>query len=93
MIRKYLICGNPSQVFLQSKNTDAYYELGRVIELIMPIREFWGLSEQIKTIHYMVSANESTTEVATAYKKLMKSSAPFAVREEDRVWLYDKGKT
>ena len=93
MIRKYLICGTPNQVFLQSKNTDAYFEVGRVVEIILPIRDFWSLSSQIKNIHYMVASNESKTEVASAYKKLMKTSAPFAVKEEDRLWLYERGKT
>lgn len=87
MIRKYLICGK-KQIYLQSKNIDSYNEIGKVIELIMPVRDFWDLEKLIKDVNYLLAAGEAPAEVATSYRKVLRRSARFAVRELDRTWLY-----
>lgn len=91
MIRKYLICGK-NQIYLQSRNTDAYAEIGRVVELLLPIRNFWDIESRLKDMEYLISSKESQTDINTAFQKLFKESARFAVREEDRLWLYEQSK-
>lgn len=91
MIRKFLICGK-DQVFLQSKNTEGY-DLGRVIELVLPVREFWKIEEIVRKIHFLTSTFETNADIGIELKKLMKSCARYAVKEEDRIWLYEKVKS
>lgn len=91
MIRKYLICGK-EQIFLQSKNIDTYNELGKVIEVLYPIRDFWRIKSELDELEYLISSGEASTEIASAYRKILKSSARWAVNEEDRAWLYDRSK-
>lgn len=86
MIRKYLICGK-KQVYLQSKNIDAYDNIGRVIELIMPIRDFWDLEKLIRDVNYLMAAGEAPAEITNSYRKVLRRSAFFAVKEMDRTWL------
>lgn len=89
MIRKYLICGK-KQLYLQSKNIEAYQEVGRVVELLMPIKDFWQLQDMIKDVNYLIASGEPQTEVVASYKKVLQGSARFAVKEMDRLWLYGR---
>lgn len=86
MIRKYLVCGK-RQIYLQSKNMDAYAEIGRVVELLMPVRDFWDLEKLVKDVNYYFAVGEAPAEVASSYKRVMRNSARFAVHEVDRGWL------
>ncbi len=87
MIRKYLICGK-KQIYLQSKNLDSYGEIGKVIELVLPVRDFWDLEQLVRDVNYFLAAGEAPAEVATSYRKVLRRSARYAVRELDRTWLY-----
>ena len=87
MIRKYLVCGK-KQIYLQSKNLDSYSEIGKVIELLLPVRDFWELEKLVKDVNYFMSAGEAQAEVASSYRRVLKRSAPFAVQELDRTWLH-----
>lgn len=89
MIRKYLICGK-KQLYLQSKNIEVYQEVGRVVELLMPIKDFWQLEGLIKDVNYLIAAGEPQAEVVASYRKVLKGSARFAVKEMDRLWLYGR---
>ncbi len=89
MIRKYLICGK-KQVYLQSKNVESYQEIGKVIELLLPIDDYWVLESQIKDVNYLIASGEAQTEVTSSYRKVLLTSARFAVKEIDRVWLYGR---
>lgn len=91
MIRKFLVCGK-QQLYLQQQVIEGFSEIGRVVELLLPIRDFWAVEEDIKEVNYLVSAGESNTEIVSAYKKALRSCAQFATREEDRVWLYANSK-
>lgn len=86
MIRKFLVCGK-RQIYLQSKNLDSYIEIGRVVELLMPVRDFWDLEKLVKDVNYFLSVGEAPAEVATSYKRVMRRSALYAVLETDRGWL------
>ena len=90
MIRKFLICGK-QQLYLQQQVIEGFSEIGKVIELQMPIREFWSLEEEIKEVNYLLSAGESTSEIVTTYKKALRACAQFATKEDDRLWLYHHG--
>lgn len=87
MIRKFLICGKKN-LYLQSKIIESYAELGRVIELLMPIQDYWALNDEISEVNYLVAAGEGNVEVARSYKKVLSISSKFAVKEQDRLWLY-----
>ncbi len=87
MIRKYLICSKKN-VYLQSKNSDSYEAIGKVVELVLPIRDFWEIEKLVKEVNYHLSASEAQAEISNSYKKVMLRSAPFAVSEDDRKWLY-----
>ncbi len=92
MIRKYLVCGK-RQVFLQSKNSDAYADIGKVIELLMPVTEFWELEKEIGKINYLTASDAPSVDVGGQYKRILGLGAKFAVMEADRVWLYEHKKT
>lgn len=89
MIRKFLVCGK-KQVYLQSKNVESYQEIGKVIELLMPIQDYWNIENLIREVNYRLATGEAQTEVTESYRKVLLSSARFAVKEIDRVWLYGR---
>lgn len=91
MIRKYVICAK-DHVYIQGKTTETISEIGRVVELILPIRELWNLEKEVKEIRYLSSNRESNVDFASTYKRLLRLIAPYAVREEDRLWLYEHSK-
>ena len=91
MIRKFLICGN-QQLFLQSKSIDTYSELGKVVEILLPVRSFWDVKQHLDELNYLISSGEASSEIQAAYKRILKDSARYAVSEEDRAWLYEKSK-
>ncbi|NRA67812.1 MAG: hypothetical protein HRU19_25250 [Pseudobacteriovorax sp.] len=91
MIRKFLICGK-QQLYLQNQIIEGFNEIGKVIELMMPIRDFWELEDRIKEVNYLLSSGEPSNEVVTSYKSAVKYSAPFAVKEDDRNWMVGYGK-
>ena len=91
MIRKFLICGK-QHLYLKQQSLEGYNELGKVIELAMPIREFWELETEIKEVNYLLSAGESNSEIAMSYRKALRICARYALREDDRTWLYANSK-
>ena len=91
MIRKYLVCGK-KQIYLQSKNTDAYADIGKVIELLLPINDFWALEKEIDQINYLTASDAPTVDIGGQYKRILKLSASFAVIEAERTWLYEHKK-
>jgi|GEM_PF-3470495 hypothetical protein len=89
MIRKFLVCGK-KQVYLQSKNIDSYHEIGKVIELLIPIKDFWVIEKYIKEVNYLIASGEAQAEISSSYRKVLLASAKFAVKEIDRTWLYGR---
>ncbi|SMF46481.1 hypothetical protein [Pseudobacteriovorax antillogorgiicola] len=90
MIRKFLVCGK-QQLYLQQQIIEGFSEIGKVIELQLPIRNFWDIEEDIKEVNYLLSAGESSSEIVTAYRKVLRSCAQYATKEDDRLWLYLHG--
>ena len=90
MIKKFLIAGK--QLYFQSKNVESFNELGTVIELEMPIQNFWVAEDNMKYANYLLASGEASAEVLSVYKKIFAMCAPFAVFEKDRNWLYTKAK-
>lgn len=91
MIRKYLICGK-RQVYIQSKNNEAHAELGKVMELVMPITDYWVLENEVKMINYLTASDAPAVDVATQFKRILRASHNFAVLEADRHWIYERKK-
>lgn len=87
MIRKFLICGKKN-LYLQSKIIESYADVGRVVELLMPIQDYWALNDEIHEVNYLLASDEGTVEIARSYKKVLGMSSKFAVKEQDRLWLY-----
>ena len=90
MIRKFFVVGK--QLYLQSKNLEAYQDLGRVIELELPIESFWEMDKLIKKANYLKASGESTPEILDFYKKIFKLSSKFALYEKERHWLSERSK-
>jgi hypothetical protein len=92
MIRKYLICGK-RQVFLQSKNSESHAEVGKVIELLLPIDNFWALEDEVKKINYLTASDAPSVDVNGQLKRIFKASYSFAVLEADRQWIHERKKS
>lgn len=88
MIRKFFIIGK--QLYLQSKSVESYNDLGTVIELYLPIEDFWKIEDMLKEANYLLANNISPGELLNFYKKVFLRASKFAVREKERNWLYDK---
>ncbi|MES2743852.1 MAG: hypothetical protein V4655_00435 [Bdellovibrionota bacterium] len=91
MIRKYLVCGK-RQVFLQSKNSEAHADIGKVVELLLPINDFWKLENEIRKINYLTASDAPGVDVSGQLKKIFKASYNFAVIEADRQWIHERKK-
>ncbi len=91
MIRKYLICGK-KQIYVQSKNSDAYNDIGKVVELLMPITDYWTLEQAIHKINYLTASDAPAVDIGGQYKEILSLSSSFAVVEADRMWLYEHKK-
>ena len=90
MIKKFFIVGK--QLYLQGKNLESYEELGRVIELEMPIEAYWKMKDLVDEANYLKTSGEPAPEVLEYYKKIFKFSSRYAIFEKERSWLYDKAK-
>lgn len=91
MIRKYLVCGKRN-VFLQSKNSESHNEIGKVVELLLPITEFWALENEIRKMNYLTASDAPSVDVSGQYKRILKASYSFVVIEADRQWIYERKK-
>ena len=80
------------QLYLQSKNIEAYQELGKVIELSLPIQDFWKVETLIKEANFLKASGEPTPEVMDFYRKIFEFCTRFAVYEAERLWLYEQAK-
>ncbi len=56
----------------------------------MPIDTFWTVRDLMSECDYGFSDGASTGELNDVFKKIFKKLAPFAIYENDRVWLYKK---
>ena len=92
MIHKYLVCAK-NQIYLQSKSIDSYNSIGKVIELYIPLREFWELEKDISNMNYMVSLDEPQSEITSFYKDILWKCGKYALKENDRLWLLENGKS
>ncbi len=91
MIRKFLVCGK-KQIFIQSKTTDAYAAIGKIVELLMPVNDFWEIEKQINKINYLNASDAPNVDVGGQYRKILSLSCHFAVLEADRRWLNEHKK-
>ena len=66
--------------------------MGPVVELLLPIDDWWKLEEELKVANYLIAAGESTADVGASYKKIYAICAQYAIRESERKWLYDKSR-
>ena len=92
MIHKYLVCAK-NQIYLQSKSVESYATIGKVIELYIPLRDFWELEKKVNDMNYMVSLDEPQSEITSFYKDILWRCGRYALKENDRQWLFDNGKS
>lgn len=90
MIKKYFVIGK--QLYLQGKNLESYAELGKVVELEMPIEAYWEMDKFVAQANYLKASGESTPELLDFYKKIFKFSSNYAIYERDRSWLNERSK-
>lgn len=91
MIKKILVC-NRQDIYLQSRPLDYASEIGKSIELLIPLRTFWELEKMIEAFVYLVSTGEDKAGIEQSYKSILKKCAPFAIKEVERQWLHEKSK-
>lgn len=85
MIRKFLIVGK--HVHLSSTKEEDEQAASYTIDLSMPITVYWQLNSLLEKANFMTSSNDDTTDIQEIYRKVFKQSAPYAVIENDRLWL------
>lgn len=78
------------QLFFASQAPDPHLELGRVIELKMPIEVFWEAEKVLKKVTYLSASGEPLTEINVEVNRLYQLLAPFCVDEANRIWMVDK---
>ena len=88
MIKKFLVVGK--QVYLQTKRPELMNEQNTVIELLLPIEEYWKVESKLKHTNYLQASSEPQGEVVGSMRDLFKLCAPYAVLEKDRMWLYGR---
>jgi hypothetical protein len=88
LIRKYLICSR--HLFLSSAKHDEPGNKVPIVELLLPIKDFWELEELMKSMDYLIASNEDPILVNETVQKIFKKVAPYAVNEKDRIFLYAK---
>jgi hypothetical protein len=91
VIKKILVC-NRHDIYLQSRPLDYSSELGKAIELLIPLRTFWDIEKMIEAFVYLVSTGEDKVGIEQSYKSILKACGPFAIKEVDRQWLHEKSK-
>jgi len=88
LIRKYLVCSR--HLVLSSSRHDEPGSKVPIVELLLPIKEFWEVEELMKFIDYLVASNEDPILVNETMQKIFKKVAPYAVNEKDRTFLHGK---
>ncbi len=64
-----------------------------MIELSMPLEEYWELEKDLKEANYLLASGEPTAEINTAYRRILQQSLKHAVKEKDRAWIHEKLRT
>ena len=79
-------------MYLRSANNDTPQEGEVIIEVNMPLADYWKLSEHVKELAYLRASGEPSGDVTEVIQKIFKICRKFAAREKDRVWLSGKVK-
>jgi hypothetical protein len=87
MIKKFLIVGK--NLYLQTKQPKSYEELGTLVELKLPIEEYWSLRNEFEKLEYLEAAGEIRTEVSSQKRTVLKICSKWALSEKDRNWLFN----
>jgi hypothetical protein len=88
LITKFLIVGK--QVFLQSKAPTSHEDQGTALELLLPLEDYWKLTEKLKSVTFLLASGETQNEISTVLKEVFKICSKYAVAEKDRLWLHAK---
>ena len=86
MITKFLIVGK--QVLLQSKAPTTHEDVGTIIELLMPLDQYWKLEDTLKMSTFMQASGETASDVMATMRTAFGICARYAVNEKDREWLH-----
>ena len=86
MIHKFLIVSK--QLMMSSTKVENEQNTLYNIDLMLPLGVYWQISDLLAKADYLVSSDEHAADVHELYKKVFRQTAPYAVFENDRVWLY-----
>lgn len=89
MIHKFLIVGK--QVMFSSVKLEDEHQSLYNIDLLMPLDVYWEISELLRLSNYLYASDEQMADIHEIYKEIFRKSAPHAVFENDRTWLYQHG--
>ncbi len=84
MIHKYLIINKT--LFLSSAKLEDQ-KTSKVIELLVPIQIHWDIVELLKQANFLLSRGGLNVDVQAIYRKIYRAASPYAVSENDRLWL------
>lgn len=90
MIKKFLVVGK--HVYVSSKPMEMREEGTVEMELLLPIKVFWQLEDQMKDADYYLANGDDKVVVNDLYKNVFKLVGPYAVHEKDRFWLHAQSK-
>ncbi|MEZ4741645.1 MAG: hypothetical protein R3B45_04235 [Bdellovibrionota bacterium] len=65
----------------------------KVIEIEIPIRDYWQSQDLLKHADFLVANSENIAEVREVYRRFFKLVAPYAISEKDKIWLYERAKS
>jgi len=92
LILKFLVVGRQIYFSASKIGLDQDESL-KLIDLEMPIDEFWKSEKILKEADYLIASSESGADVRELYRRFFKLMAPWAVEEKDKTWLYDRAKS
>ncbi len=77
-------------MYFATQRPEAREEGVQVVELEMPIDDYWKALDIINEITFLQASGEPPSELSTRLKQVFKLSAPHAVFEKHRTWLIEK---
>lgn len=54
---------------------------------MMSLEAFWKITDLIKEADYLMSSKEQMADIQAIYKSVFKTAGPYAIYENDRLWL------
>lgn len=91
MLKKFLV-KQGKNMYLASAKPPQDSGTEHVLALHLPLDVFWKLEDMMLETQFLLSSGAIGASVLDSYKDIFRVSAPYAVHERDRAWLYEQKK-